>query len=130
STGRFHRMDAELAAVWPDRSSDLRALGDELIRMGVTGLTDATPTTDPARIRALTDAHEQGDLPQDLHILADRKIVLSDHALPDLEDLCEQIAAVHAHGRTVAIHTVTLESGFLACHALAITGVIPGDRLE
>lgn len=130
SIGRFHRMDAELATVWPESSGPLRALGEEMLRLGITGLTDATPTKDPKRTRALIDAHEAGELPQDLQILADRKIMLSDHALPDIGQLCTRIKAVHAEGQPVAIHTVTLESGFLACHALAAAGVLPGDRLE
>lgn len=130
SNGRFHRMDAELAEVWPESVNSIRSVGDDLLRRGITGLTDATPTTDPARMRAVTDANASGDLPQDVELLADRKIVLSDHDLPDVDRLSARIAAVHATGRSVAIHTVTLESGFLACHALATVGARRGDRLE
>lgn len=129
-TGRLHRLDAELATLWPETDVDIRGLGEELLRFGITGITDATPTTDPVRIGALTAAQKSGDLPQDVHILSGRKIVLSDHALPSLEELCSTIESIHASELPIAIHTVTLESALLACHALTVTGTVQGDRLE
>lgn len=145
-TGRLWRYDARLAPALPPVPLDLGALGADLARHGLTGATDATPDIDPSSVRLLVNAVERGDLPLRVHLLGPssaaaasgsggvtvgaRKIVVEDHALPDVERLAATVAAVHAAGRPVAVHTVSAESLVITVEALRRAGSRRGDRLE
>jgi predicted amidohydrolase YtcJ len=130
ATGRLWRLDDWLRKRLGDTTTpDLSSVGRRLARYGVTGLTDATPGPD----QALLDA--AGALPQHLVTMGDagagpRKIVVSDHDLPGLDDLVRTIADAHAGGRPVAVHSVTRESLLLVLVAFGETGAIGGDRVE
>ncbi|WP_345495049.1 amidohydrolase family protein [Nocardia callitridis] len=148
ATGRLWRADRWLGEHVPSRAApDLGALGRALASYGVTGVTDATPELTESSTELLLGAHESGVLPQRLTVLGaanramrsagvldgPRKIVVSDHELPALDELIATIrsarAATDAPG-TVAVHSVTRESLFLTLTALAEVGTLPGDRIE
>src|SRR5438552_468384 len=72
---------------------DLRAAGDALVRVGVTGVTDATETNDAATAALLTGA----GVPQRLVVMntADNphKLVVHDDEVPDPDELAARIRA-------------------------------------
>lgn len=140
-TGRLWRWDAKLINPTPP---DLKPIGDRLARLGITGVTDATPDLDDAALGLLQGAVSSGALPPNIMLLGaplgrslprglrpgPYKILLRDHDLPALSDLTERVSAAHAVGRPVAVHCVTRESLLLTLAALIAVGVLPGDRLE
>jgi predicted amidohydrolase YtcJ len=140
-TGRLWRWDAKLVS---PVAPDLRAVGERLARLGITGVTDATPDLDPQALGLLSQAHATGALPQQVVLLGaplavalpaglrtgPYKILLRDHDLPGTDDLTERISAAHGAGRAVAVHCVTRESLLLSLACLATAGVLPGDRIE
>ncbi|MBO2447665.1 amidohydrolase family protein [Actinomadura barringtoniae] len=143
-TGRLWRSDDWLRdRLPPGQPPDLRAVGAELLRLGITAVTDATPDLGRTAVEAITAAVRDGALPQRVHLLgcptgleAPRitvgpyKIVLADSGLPALDDLVARIRHAHAEGRGVAVHCVTREALFLLLAALTESGVRPGDRIE
>lgn len=143
-TGRVWRADAWLRDRLPAAAPPpLDALGAELARYGITGVTDATPDLSPATLRALLAAHRSGALPQRPHLLGvplgtrvdgatagPFKIVLADHDAPDLAVLIETIRVAHAHGRPVAAHCVSRVALLVLLAALDEAGSLPGDRIE
>lgn len=135
-TGQLWRADARLRALLAvageQVSTDLPGLGQDLARLGLTHLTDATPDLDAASAAALT-----AGVPQ--HVLAlsaaapgrgPVKIVVPDHDLPDLAGLTARVGAVHDGGRPVAIHAVSAVALVLAVAALTDAGPARGDRIE
>ena len=142
-TGRLWRADSWLRGRLPaGRPADLTGIGRDLARLGVTGVTDATPDLGPAAIASI----EAGELPQRVRLLGGPlgarpgrnprvtagpyKIVLADSGLPGLDALAGRIRAAHESGRAVAVHCVTRESLLLLLAAFAAAGTRDGDRIE
>jgi predicted amidohydrolase YtcJ len=129
-TGRLWRYDARLRDALPVAEPDVAQAGRRLGRLGLTGLTDATPDLDAGAMARLRR------LPQRLTLLGDpggtapRKLLLRDHDLPSYEQLAATIATTHAAGRAVAVHCVTRESLVLTLAVLEDVGTDPGDRIE
>lgn len=147
ATGRLYRLDAWLRTRLPGGVPDLRAVGDELARYGVTGVSDATAANGPAELDAFRDALHERALPQRVLVLGTRelpdvpdpdarvargavKILLDERRLPQPAELRGRIAAAHASGRPVAVHCVTRAELVLAVVAIEEAGPHPGDRLE
>jgi predicted amidohydrolase YtcJ len=145
-TGRIWRADTWLRDRLPASAPPaLDALGAELARYGVTGITDATPDLTPSTVTALVDAHTTGALPQRLHLLGapssvtsnrpgctvgPYKIVIADSDLPDIDDLATSIRRVHDAGRAVAVHCVSREAFVILLAVFGEVGSHPGDRVE
>ncbi|GAA1970164.1 amidohydrolase family protein [Nocardioides panacihumi] len=129
-TGRLWRYDARLRPALPAVSPELGEVGRRLARLGLTGVTDATPDLDESAISLL------GTLPQRLLLLGDpagvgpRKLLLRDHDLPDYNALAATVEASHSKGRPLAVHCVTRESLLLTLAVLDDVGALPGDRIE
>jgi predicted amidohydrolase YtcJ len=128
--GRLWREDEWLRRRLPPVDLDLTAFGADLLRLGVTALTDTTPdrTSDDAADLAAA-------LPQRLTLMAPkevamptgvehghRKVLLDDLTLPTVEELR---AVVDASPHGVAVHCVTRVQLVLALEVLR-----PGDRIE
>jgi predicted amidohydrolase YtcJ len=140
-TGRLWRYDERLRRALPEREPDLAAVGRLLTSYGITGVTDATPTTTSAAARLIDRAispHARVtlladgsglDLP-DRICLGPRKLLLRDHDLPTFEALTADVLDAHSAGRPVAVHCVTRESVLLTLAVLRETGTLRGDRLE
>ncbi|MFT4289113.1 amidohydrolase family protein [Nocardioides sp.] len=139
-TGRLWRYDARLGPAWADRPPDLAALGRRLTRLGITGVTDATPDLTPASAELIARAVGADELPvrvmllgtnrtEDL-LLGPRKLLLRDHDLPGYDELRDAVAEAHGAGRPVAVHCVTRQSLLLTLAVLDEVGALPGDRLE
>lgn len=145
AAGRLWRGDAWLRSRIGSQPPPLAPLGRRLAAHGITALTDASVTTDASAAAALALARRAGDLPQRLTLMsggaleapADAafavgpvKVLLDDHALPDLDDFIARIAEARAWGRAVATHCVTAGELALTLAALQAAGARPGDRIE
>ena len=147
-TGRVWRADTWLRdRLPPSRPPRLDTIGATLTRLGVTGVTDATPDLTPQSRSAIEASIADGSLPQRVHLLGAApdaesvspaarltigpyKIVLADSGLPALDDLADRIREVHNQGRAVAVHCVTREALLILLAVLDEVGTIPGDRVE
>jgi predicted amidohydrolase YtcJ len=144
-TGRLYGLDEWLRDVVAGPPPSLAPVGAELIRYGITGVTDATPTERAGDAELLAEAVRRGDLPLRVRLTGGLgldpaagpalergpvKLVLSDHQLPGLADLSAAMAAGHDAGRPVALHCVTRAALVLALAAWDDVGARPGDRLE
>jgi len=146
-TGRLHRSDAWLRERLPAGARpDLAELGTALARVGVTGVTDATPFGRPADLTALAAATTTGALP--LRVVAmggpelagaefpaalgrgPVKLVIDDARYPALDDLVAAMSHAHRQHRPVAVHCVTRTALALALAAWESAGARAGDRIE
>ncbi|HEY8493521.1 MAG TPA: amidohydrolase family protein [Myxococcota bacterium] len=147
ATGRLFRVDAWLRArLGPAPPPSLAPLGRRLAALGVTAVTDATPSNGPAELAAFAAAQRRGELPPRVVVMGALalsdvepppgiaigpvKIHLADAALPAPDVLAAQVRAAHARGRAVAFHCTTRAELVLALAAFETAGVREGDRLE
>ena len=144
-TGRIWRGDAWLRTRIGRTIPALAPVGAQLARLGVTGLTDASASTDAAGADALGRAARVGDLPQRLTLMSARalaspsdgafrvgpvKILLDDHDLPPFDAMTARIAWARSQNRTVAVHCVAAGELALTLAAFETAGSRPGDRIE
>lgn len=145
--GWRHREDEHLAEAWDEGSPpDLTGTATQLAAYGVTGVTDATPFTEPGAFTVLAAARAAGQLPQRVVVtgapaLAGHqppdgldtgpvKVIVADHRLPDPDQLAGWFRTAHRAGRPVAVHCVTRVALVLAIVALEQVGSMHGDRIE
>ncbi len=152
-TGRLWRRD-DLIQSLGEGPPDLKGVGRDLARLGITGVTDATPTADLLTLDRIRSAQDSATLPTHVQLLASvtatsdhwcdpdcsdvhahltlgaLKIVLADHSLPSFAELTSRIDQAHSAGRPVAVHCVTRASISLLVAALDSVGTIDGDRIE
>jgi predicted amidohydrolase YtcJ len=144
-SGRIWRGDAWLHSRLPRAPPPLAPLGQTLSAFGVTGVTDASATTDESAAALLSTAGRAGDLPQRLVLMSHGalaapedgaytvgpvKVLLDEHALPDFGEMTDTIARARSWGRTVAFHCVTAAELAFALAGLDTAGALPGDRIE
>jgi predicted amidohydrolase YtcJ len=144
-TGRLFGVDGWLGPRVPREPLDLARVGRTLLDLGVTGVTDATPTERGEDLTLLAGAVADGALPQEIVVTGGPgldpaagaelergpvKLVVADHHLPDLDGLVGAIAGAHRAGRAVAVHCVTRVGLLLALAAWDETGARAGDRVE
>ncbi|WP_411147710.1 amidohydrolase family protein [Streptomyces sp. A30] len=141
-TGRLWRADAWLREALGGRPPSLRPVGARLAAFGVTHVADATPDAGAAEVVA--DAVRRDELPQHVMVMAADadvrshprlsvgpvKLVVADHALPDLDELAGRMRQAHAGGRPVAVHCVTRTALALTLAAFDQAGGMDGDRVE
>jgi len=146
-TGRLQDDDSCLKRVTGSGAPPpLADVANLLLSYGVTGITDTTPDNGPDDYLRFKNAQSSGELPLKVRMMGradlqdaegekylsigERKIHLSDSALPDLEDFTRWIIDAHAMDRNVAIHCVTQAELLLSLAALQDAGVRSGDRIE
>ena len=140
--GRLFRLDPWLRDRLPASAPpDLGLLALHLNRLGVTGVTDATPVSTVEELELLATATTlrvqatggprltATEFPPGLS-RGPVKIILDEHDLPSLDDLAGWFAAAHRHGRAFAVHCVTRVSLVLALAAWEAAGSLRGDRIE
>ncbi len=148
ATGRLFRCDDALRAWLPEAPApELGEVGRLLARVGVVGVTDATPHNGRAELALFARAQAQGQLPQRVLAMGRRelpepgpaqprlargarKLVLHEDALPELTALADEIRDAHAQARAVAIHCVTRAELVVAAAALELAGSHAADRIE
>jgi len=137
-TGRFWREDQWLAGALPRSLPDLAGMGQDLARLGLTGLTDATAHNGPVEARLLA-----GAVPQRLTLMGGEaltvgqgytrgplKLLIDERDPPDPDALAARIDVARAQGRNVAAHCVTEVELALYLAALGAGGARAGDRIE
>lgn len=131
ATGRLWRLEHWLRARLPVAPApDLAALSARLTRLGITGVSDATPNLDASSIHLLRSSA----LRQRVLLLGDPngrspgKIIVSDHALPSFDTLTTAMRAMRP--RPVALHCVSRAALALILAAFAEVGSMTGDRIE
>lgn len=143
-TGRLLRMDGWMAERLGVRAPSMIGLGRELMEMGITGVTDATPALGAGRAKVLRDAVLDGHLPLRLTLLGiddpsecegwarvgPAKLVIDELDDPEVEDLAERIATWHRRGRPVAVHAVSRLETVATVAAFGRAGSVDGDRIE
>jgi len=155
-TGRLFRLDEWLGHRLPERlpdgtparaaPPDLATVGRRLASYGVTGVTDCTPAAVTSYFDPLVDAVRSGALPLTVWITGGPelseaqaplplrrgpvKLLMTDHALPSLDQVRQELGRAHRAGRAVAVHCVSRAGLLLALAAWHEVGSIPGDRIE
>jgi len=144
-SGRIWRQDAWLRTRIREEPPPLGVVGRELAAHGVTAVTDASVTTDADAAARLAAAVRAGELPQRLTLMSGGalekaddgayavgpvKVLLDDHALPDLDDFISRIRAARLWNRPVAVHCVTAAELALTLAAFDAAGARRGDRIE
>jgi predicted amidohydrolase YtcJ len=155
-TGRLFRLDDWLrqrlldnpADRMSDRASspDLAAVGRRLASFGVTGVTDCTPAAVTSYFDPLVEAVRSGALPLTVWITGSSalseaeapsplrrgpvKLLITDHVLPSLDQVRQELSRAHRAGRAVAVHCVSRAALLLALAAWHEVGSLPGDRIE
>ena len=142
--GRLFRMDEWLRERidHDEGPPDVAAAARRLASYGITGVTDATPSSSLSAVSLLEQARPS------LRIVAmggptlaaaifpagiERgpvKIVIGDDALPALDEVVDGMQTAHRAGRAVAVHCVTRAALALAVAAWRTVGPLPGDRVE
>jgi len=142
-TGRVWRGDRFIRNSVRAAAPTLEQLGKDLVRWGVTGVTDASETTtqDQAAIIAQAAKH----FPQRLCLMSGTslsaahdaqfsvgpiKIMLDEHDLPNLDDVISKIGFARSQRRSVAAHCVTPTELAFMIAAFKSAGTLPGDRIE
>ena len=137
--GQLFRRDDWLREQLDDAASeaafaaDMEAASRSLSRLGVTGLTETTPTNDERTAARYRDLR----LWQHVNLMGDEslpsgslKLMLDDAKLPTFEQFRARISSAHDRGRPVAVHCVTRTELVFALAALREAGTMAGDRLE
>ena len=135
------RLDVELGHLWrgdgwlgqalPHDGVAVHDYCEQLLRFGVTGVSDASFTNSQA------DEGWAESLPIDTYLLGDEsvsegplKVMLDEDQLPELDGLIARIQCAHRRDRAVAFHCVTHIELVYALSALAAAGVSGADRIE
>lgn len=135
--GELYRMDESVrrkSRLNESFKTDIAEVFTRLVGMGVTGVTDATPSNDDAsrsllkeiaadRIRVQLMGNEQlthGHL----------KLLIDDYRLPSIDSFEARISDAHRKNRPVAIHCVSRVELVFALSALHRVGILEGDRIE
>ena len=119
----FWRGDAWLKTRIGRTAPPLAPLGADLARMGVTGMTDASATTDADTADLLARAVRA-------YAVGPVKILLDDHDLPPFDEMIERIGDARRQNRAAAVHCVTAGELALTLAAFDAAGSAPGDRVE
>lgn len=145
ATGRIWRGDSWLMQRIGKTPPPLAPIGAALAAAGVTGVMDASVSTDDDGAEILGAAHRAGALPQRIGLMSGGalaalqdgafvvgplKILLDDHDLPPLDDVVARIRLARSWGRPVAVHCVTAAELALTLAAFEAAESAPGDRIE
>lgn len=141
--GRLMRLDSWLRGKLANDPPPLAGLGQDLARMGITHVTDASVTTDESAAAFLADEVTNGALPIKLMLMSGGdlgssasfrvgplKILLDDADLPPLGDLEEKMCFARSLDRPIAVHCVTSGELAITLAALEAVGTAEGDRIE
>ncbi len=145
-TGRLFDADAWLKQVLTSEPPSFMHVGKLLAQMGVTGLTDMSPSNNALIAHHFIAETASQSLPQRVLLagtlnlanvdmsrdvaLGPAKLHLHEADLMPLDDAAEFIRHAHAQDRVVAIHCATEVELIYALAALKDAGVKPGDRIE
>lgn len=142
--GRIWRCDGWLRDRIAARPPSLAPLGRQLLRYGVTSVTDAGAANGPDEAALVADAVHRGDLPQRLTMMGREdlaavpgiqvgplKLHYGEDDWPEPAVVARRIETARAQGRAIAAHCTTTAELLLYLAALDHSGgARPGDRVE
>ena len=135
--GELFRMDESVrkeSSVGESLKTDVEDVYSGLLSMGVTGVTDATPTNDDPTVELLQSLADNR-----INVIAmgneqlkhgHLKLLIDDYRLPNIDSFETRISNAHRLGRPVAIHCVSRVELVFALAALQRVGILHGDRIE
>ncbi len=137
-TGRLFRMDKWLGERLRGDTLDLAPLLEDLLRLGITSVTDTSFNNDEEAEQELKNLKGLNGKPYDVHCMGDEslvcggqlKILLDEDQLPDLDGLHHRVARAHERDRGVAFHCVSRIEMLVVMECLQLIGVHPNDRIE
>jgi len=143
ANGQLLDADSWLRVALGSTPPPFDAVGRELARYGVTGITDMTPANDVKMAWHFAAEQQRGALPQQVVLagqaalevpsgiaLGPVKVHLHEPHLPDFSALVGAIRSAHQAGRGVAVHCVTETELVFALAAWTEARAQPGDRIE
>ncbi|MFV0306506.1 MAG: amidohydrolase family protein [Desertimonas sp.] len=145
ATGRIFGGDHLVRRTHAGLVADVVAVAHDLADHGITGVTDMTPTDDPAALDLLAAAVATPGFPLDVVVTGGLaldpgaapqlprgpvKLIIGDHDLPAPDDLAADIAAAHDRCRVVACHCASEAALAIGLAAWSQAGVRAGDRIE
>lgn len=135
--GELFRMDERVrrdSSIDDSLKSDLGEVYSKLLSMGVTGVTDATPSNDESTVELLRNIADNrinvSAMGNELLKRGHLKLLIDDYRLPKIDLFEQRISSAHLTGRPVAIHCVSRVELVFALAALQRVGVLRGDRIE
>lgn len=145
-TGRLFDADLWLREALGSVPPALGEVSADLARCSVTGLTDMSPSNDPAIARHFAGEQASGALVQHIVMagglaLGDRdftadlltgpaKMHLHEADFPDYDTAVAFVRAAHDQKRAVAVHCATEAELVFALSVIEAGGATPGDRIE
>jgi predicted amidohydrolase YtcJ len=144
-TGRVFGLDDWLYRQLPRDPPDLAAVGRNLTRYGICGVTDMTPYRERGDLELLRTAVESGVIRQRIVVTGaprlDRedlapliagpaKVIVDDREPPGIDALADEITTAHVQHIAVALHCASRLGVVLAVAALEQAGSVRGDRIE
>lgn len=151
ATGRLFDEDRWLRGALGGTPPDFAGVSADLVRCGITGITDMSPANDTAMAAhfiaqqaaghlrqrcllagtlALVDMPATATLATSQFAIGPAKIHLHEADLPDYDATVAFITTAHGQDRVVAIHCISETELVFALAALAEAGSRPGDRIE
>lgn len=135
--GELYRMDEKVrqrSGVDDSLKKDVEEVFSRLVAMGVSGVTDATPSNDDSMEQMLKEIADDRLrvrlMGNELLTKGHLKLLIDDYRLPNIDSFERRISDAHRKGRPVAIHCVSRVELVFALSALQRVGVIEGDRIE
>jgi predicted amidohydrolase YtcJ len=145
-TGRLFDEDVWLRRALASAPPSFSEASQTLAAYGVTGVTDMSPSNDPAMAAHFAQEQARSALKQRCCLagalsliegrytngltLGPAKLHLHEAGLPELAAAKRFIEAAHEQGRPAAIHCVTETELVFALAALEEAGPVRGDRIE
>lgn len=143
--GHLFDEDAWLREALGSTPPDFAVISNELLRWGVTGVTDMSPRNDAAMAAHVASQIGARALLQHCRLagsldlagaesgpwtLGEAKLHLHEADLPPFDEATGFIAAAHGQGRAVAVHCVSEVELVFTLAAFEQAGTLPGDRIE
>lgn len=135
--GELYRMDERVRKgkrLDQSMKNDLKDVISQLVAMGITGVSDATPSNEASTVDLM---REIADGQMRINAMGNErlnqghlKLLIDDYRLPSIDSFERKISRAHKLGRPVAIHCVSRVELVFALSALQRVGVVRGDRLE
>ncbi len=135
--GELYRMDERVrqnSQLNESFKTDIAEVFTRLVSMGVTGVTDATPSNDDSMEHLLQETAANR---MNVQVMGNEqltkghlKLLIDDYRLPDVDTFESRISNAHRVDRPVAIHCVSRVELVFALAALQRVGVVKGDRIE
>ena len=144
--GLYYDADEILGGLIRSEAPPIGQASQRLVKLGVTGINDMTPTNDGVAWDWFLGLQNSGDLLQRVRMsgraelsaqsslpgltCGEVKVHLHDTVLPELESFVELIRTSHSSGRGVAVHCVTEVELVFTLAAFRAAGTLKGDRIE